>query len=393
MAKEKKAKKTKKKPKIKEPVKIRFKKLANGNQSIYLDYYHEGKREYDFLKLYIIPERTPTDKDSNEYTLSLANSIKSQRIVALQNESHGFKTKTSKKVNLCLYIQRIADEHLAKTGNRQSMYHSLLSLNRHIKAYSGENITFAQIDEDYIKGFISYLKTAKNKATKKNPTTIAKNTQHKLFSRLSYILSIAESEEIIPYNPANKVRNEDKPKATEGSREYLTIDEVKRLINTECKNEQLKAVFLFCSLTGLRYGNAKSIKWEDFRIDSKGDTELKFRISKSHKPMYLQVSKEALKWLPVRNDAKDEDLVYTLPRNDHANDILRQWVKDAEIKKQVTFHCSRHTAATLNLSLGVPLEVVSKLLGHTKISTTQIYAKIVNKARREAVDKQNGIFD
>ncbi|NQU51565.1 MAG: phage integrase SAM-like domain-containing protein [Bacteroidetes bacterium] len=160
-------KKAKKKPKIKEPVKIRFKKLANGNQSIYLDYYHEGKREYDFLKLYIVPEHTPIDKASNEHTLSLANSIKAQRIVALQNESHGFKTKTSKKVNLCLYIQRIADEQLAKTGNRQSMYHSLLSLNRHIKAYSGENITFAQIDEDYMKGFISYLKTAKNKATKK----------------------------------------------------------------------------------------------------------------------------------------------------------------------------------------------------------------------------------
>jgi len=390
MAKEKKAKK---KPKIKEPVKIRFKKLANGNQSIYLDYYQEGNREYDFLKLYIVPELTPIDKASNAHTLKLANSIKAQRIVAIQNESHGFKTKTSKNANLCLFIQRIAEEQLAKTGNRQSMYHSLLSLNCHIKAYSGENITFAQIDEDYIKGFISYLKTAKNKSTKKNPATITQNTQHKLFSRLSYILSIAENEEIISYNPAKKIRKEDKTKAMEGSREYLTIDEIKRLINTECKNEHLKSVFLFCSLTGLRYGNAKNIKWGDFRIDSKGDTELKFRLSKSNNPMYLQVSSEALKWLPDRQNAKDEDLVYTLPRNDHANDLLRQWITDAEIKKQITFHCSRHTAATLNLSLGVPLEVVSKLLGHTKISTTQIYAKIVNEARRKAVDKQNGIFD
>lgn len=386
-------KKAKKKPKIKEPVKIRFKKLANGNQSIYLDYYHEGKREYDFLKLYIVPERTPINKASNEHTRSLANAIKAQRIVAIQNESHGFKPKTSKKINLCSYIQRIADEQLAKTGNRQSMYHSLLSLNRHIKTYSGENITFAQIDVEYIKGFISYLKTAKNKATKKNPATIAQNTQHKLFNRLSYILNIAKSEEIIPNNPVDKIRKEDKPKATEGNREYLTIDEIKKLINTKCKNEQLKAAFLFCSLTGLRFGNARKIKWEDFRIDNKGQIELKFRLNKSYRPMYLQISKEALKWLPDRNNAKNEDLVYSLPRNDHTNVIIRQWTKDAKIKKQVTFHCSRHTAATLDLSLGVPLEVVSKLLGHTKISTTQIYAKIVDEARREAVDKQNGIFD
>ena len=386
-------KKAKKKPKIKEPVKIRFKKLANGNQSIYLDYYKEGKREYDFLKLYIIPEQTPIDKASNEHTLSLANSIKAQRIVALQNESHGFKNKASKNVNLSMFVQRIAEEQLAKTGNRQSMYHSLLSLIRHIKAYKGDNTTFAQIDEDYLKGFISYLKTAKNKAVKKNAPVISQNTQHKLYNKLCYIFNIAEREGVITNNPANKIPIANKPKAKEGKREYLTVTELKQLINTDCKHPQLKAAYLFCSLTGLRYSDAKKIKWGDIRTDNKGETELQFRMQKTDGLMYLQVSKEALKWLPSRKNTKDEDFVYTLPRNDHANDILRQWIKDAKIKKQVTFHCSRHTAATLNLSLGVPLEVVSKLLGHTKISTTQIYAKIVNEARRAAVDKQNGIFD
>jgi len=386
-------KKAEKKPKIKEPVKIRFKKLANGNQSIYLDYYHEGKREYDFLKLYIVPEKTPKDKEANEKTLSLTNAVKAKRIQDIQNEIHGFNRKTSKKVNLCAYIERIAKEQLAKTGNRQSMYHSLLSLNCHIKAYRGENIAFAQIDEDYIRGFISYLKTAENKATKTKTVTIAQNTQHKLYNKFCYILSIAEREGIISINPANKIPVADKPKAKEGKREYLTVNELKKLINTDCKNEQLKAAYLFCSLTGLRYGDAEKIKWGNLRTDNNEETELYLRMKKTGRQLYLQVSNEALKWLPKRKGANDEDLVYTLPRNDHANDILRQWVKDAKIKKQVTFHCSRHTAATLNLSLGVPLEVVSKLLGHTKISTTQIYAKIVNKARREAVDKQNGIFD
>ena len=390
MAKE---KKVKKKPKIKEPVRIRFKKLADGNQSIYLDYYHEGKREYDFLKLYVVPELTPIDKENNVQTLKLANSIKAKRIVALQNEAHGFKSKASKNVNLCLFIQRIAEEQLAKTGNRQSMYHSLLSLIRHIKEYKGDNTTFPQIDEDYLKGFISYLKTAKNKAVKKDAPVISQNTQHKLYNRFCYILSVAEREGVITNNPANKIPAADKPKVKEGKREYLTVTELKQLINTECKHPQLKAAYLFCSLTGLRYSDAKKIKWEDFRKDNNGAIELLFRMKKTQGQMYLQVSSEALKWLPERQDTKDEDFVYTLPRNDHANEVLKQWVKDTEIKKLVTFHCSRHTAATLNLSLGVPLEVVSKLLGHTKISTTQIYAKIVNEARRAAVDKQNGIFD
>ena len=57
------------------------------------------------------------------------------------------------------------------------------------------------------------------------------------------------------------------------------------------------------------------------------------------------------------------------------------------------FHCARHTAATLNLSLGVPIETVSKLLGHTKISTTQIYAKVIDANKKAAVHKQDGVFD
>lgn len=71
---------------------------------------------------------------------------------------------------------------------------------------------------------------------------------------------------------------------------------------------------------------------------------------------------------------------------------LKKWCKEAKITKQITFHCSRHTAATLFLTLGTTIEVTSKLLGHTKISTTQQYTKIVNEAQRAAVEKQNNIF-
>ncbi len=63
------------------------------------------------------------------------------------------------------------------------------------------------------------------------------------------------------------------------------------------------------------------------------------------------------------------------------------------LAQPITFHVARHTAATLNLSLGVPIETVSKLLGHTKISTTQIYAKVIDANKKAAVHKQDGVFD
>ena len=97
--------------KVKEPVRIRTKKLANGNESIYLDLYKDGDRVYEFLKLYLIPEKSKADKEANRKTLELANAIKAKRIVELQNNEHGFKTNTTRsKMNLIQFVLHLADE-------------------------------------------------------------------------------------------------------------------------------------------------------------------------------------------------------------------------------------------------------------------------------------------
>lgn len=82
----------------KEPIRLRSKKLANGNLFLYLDFYRDGKREYEFLKLYLVPEKTKADKIKNEETLRTANAIKAQKIVALQNEEHGFTVSGKSKI-------------------------------------------------------------------------------------------------------------------------------------------------------------------------------------------------------------------------------------------------------------------------------------------------------
>ena len=106
----------KKQPKAKEPIKVRLKELSNGNKSIYLDYYRNGKREYDFLKFYLVPETSPADKEANAETLRLANSIKAQKIVELQNAAHGFSVKSGRlKVNVIDYIFTLAERKQAKT--------------------------------------------------------------------------------------------------------------------------------------------------------------------------------------------------------------------------------------------------------------------------------------
>lgn len=386
--------KTSKKLHVKEPIKIRFKELSDGNQSIYLDYYLNGKRKYEFLKLYLIPEKTKEDRAKNEATLQLAKAVQAKRIVDLQNEEHGFTPKRNlSRANLIDYVNKIADKHLAKTGNKHGEYYNFKSLALHLTIYQGEKIPFSKVDEDFAQGFAEYLKTAKNQNLHKSrkTETLSQNTQNKLFKKLNTVLRQAEKEKIIAKNPMQFI--EDIPKTKEGTREYLTIDEVKLLIQTDCKNQTVKNAFLFCCLTGLRFSDVSRITWENLHRNNSGDYELRFTMKKNGKEIIIQLSNEAMKWLPDGNNADPTERIFKLSKNEIVNPIISEWVKDAGISKKITFHCSRHTAATLNLSLGTPIAVVSKLMGHSKIATTQIYAKIVDEAQRDAVDKQNGIFE
>jgi hypothetical protein len=140
-------------PKAKEPIKIRFKQLSNGNQSIYLDYYSNGKRQYDFLKLYLIPETSQENKAANIEALRLANAVKAKKIVELQNVVHGFSvTGGRSKMNVLDYIQSIAEkkkEKAAKEGRdaRSSGYQQYMALHYHVKQYSGNKTTFKQVDK------------------------------------------------------------------------------------------------------------------------------------------------------------------------------------------------------------------------------------------------------
>lgn len=395
--------------KAKEPIKIKFKKLANGNQSIYLEKYIGYKvtgklsndspktsaiRKTEFLKLYLIPEKSAADRAENKETLNLANSIKSQRIVELQTKKFGFEVKKLEKVNLIEFVEGIAEQALADTKKRRSNYHSFKSLAVHLKRYKGENIFIDELDKTYIYGFLDYLKTAKNAnyAKKLVQPIISQNTAHKLFGKFATVLKDAIRKELISTNPMLLVDDKLKPKILPSKREYLTLEEIKKLIATDCTRPEIKNAFLFCCLVGIRFENVRNLTWHDLTVGETGNV-LSYKQIKTSTFETLPISDEALKFLPLKVNQSEESKIFNLPKNDTVNPVLKKWAEAAKIKKKVTFHVSRHTAATLQLNLGTRIEVVSKLLGHSKISTTQIYAKIIDEKKVEATKLQNGIFD
>ena len=110
-------------------------------------------------------------------------------------------------------------------------------------------------------------------------------------------------------------------------------------------------------------------------------------------PIYQPLSESAMSWLPERGDASSSNAVFgTLPALARINLMLKVWAKDAGVTKHISFHTSRHSFATMMLTLGADLYTTSKLLGHSNVKTTQIYAKIVDSKKVEAVNLLDKAF-
>jgi integrase len=302
-------------------------------------------------------------------------------ILEMGNEEHGFNNDNEKqKSNLIKYIAEFAEQK--KKNGANSMYYSINSLKNHLSNYKGKTITFRQVTKDYCRGFIEYLKD----------TDLSEGSQGAYNKVLTVVLNSAMRDGYLQSNPMNLLHRHELPKQPESNREFLTVDEIKQLVKTPCAKPNVKLSFLFTCFSGLRFSDVRALRWGDIQTDNEGQNIIRYTQKKTSKNEYLQVSNDALKYLPERNGGTDDDTIFKLPQNGYTNEALAGWVTAAGIKKRVTFHVGRHTNATLLLSLGVPIETVSKLLGHSDIKTTQIYAKVVDASKREAVSKLDGLI-
>ena len=123
--------------------------------------------------------------------------------------------------------------------------------------------------------------------------------------------------------------------------------------------------------------------WGDVH-DQDGYTRIIFRQAKTKGQEYLDISAQATSLMGDKGS--DDDAVFPLMSWHAVRLHLKAWVKSSKISKHVTFHTSRHTFAVMMLGLGTDIYTVSKLLGHRELSTTQVYAHVIDKAKREAVD-------
>lgn len=379
---------------IKEPIKLRFKQLKDGNQSIYLDCYVNGIREYKFLNLYLRPDNSRENKMWNKEQLRLANAIKAQYIIDIQNGEFGFKDRhRTRKLSFLTYCEDMAAEY--ETNGQTSCAVLMRSAVKRMTAYKGKNITFNHIDKEFLIGFIEYLNSdirdfdKESKDKKRKPKPLSEVYKEALFARIMVALNKAERDGIIVKNPGKDIDRKLKPHAEQKSRCYLTLDEIQKIIDTEYKpDNDIKPAFLFCCFSGLRYSDVQKLTWGEITVSPEGYAQIETNMQKTGKDITIPLSDNALKWLPERTDQTSASRIfYKLPDQVTNADVrLRTIIKKAGITKHVTFHVARHTFATLTLTYGADLYTVSKLLDHSNIRTTQIYAKIVDESKRKAVN-------
>lgn len=335
---------------------VRKKKLADGRTSLYLDIYHNGRRSYEFLNLYLAKGNGEINK-SNE---QLAQSVAAQRQLELQAGAHGLGHTIKGGGDFVEYVARLSD---TKPAAGRSSWKALL---HKLREYAPHGITFAGITTPWLEGLQGHL-----------TSNVAQSTAHTYYNKVKAALNQAVREGVIAANPCARVGNIRMP---ETHRTYLTAEELTALAATPCTSSETKRAFLFSCFTGLRISDVRRLRWENIKRG-----RIEFRQQKTSGVEYLPLSATALQLLGEPAPAGGP--VFALLCDVQTNRVLRQWAKSADITKHLSFHCARHTFATLLLTNDVDIYRVSKLLGHKSVQVTQRYAKIVDKRMQEAVER------
>jgi len=310
------------------------------------------------MRLFGIPEHLEADKN----TIKLAGAIRDKRELELLQDGEVHLYSWKAKQSFMDYYSAIikTKAHPCNWNNTHNM----------LVAHTGGTLTFGQIDYGFCKGFVDYMLSK-----------VSPNSAHVYYGTFKAALNQAVMEGIIQTNPGNAIKISREQLETN----YLTLSELKILKNSPCNNPAIRTAFLFSCFTGLRYSDIVTLEWKDIQ-----DGALLKRQQKTKTFVKIKLAETALELLEEQQHlaaAYPHDRIFELPVNHYTNEMLRLWITMCGIKKKITFHCARHTFATMCLNQGIDIYTVSKLLGHHDVANTQRYAKLTDQKRDQEIDK------
>lgn len=357
-------------------VTLRQRAIRNDKISLYLDYYPAvrhpetmvmSRREYLGIYIYAHP-KNEMEREFNNDMLNKAEAIRCIRVQSLINEEFGFLDRHKMKADFLAYF--------AKTMRSKDQKWRVVYA--HFCNFVQGKCSFGEVNVDLCKRFREYLLSAKQLKHAKHKVSL--NSAAGYYSTFRALLKIAYRDKLLRENINDYL---EKIECEDVKKEYLTLDEVKRLASTPCTIPVLKSASLFSCLTGLRISDILNLQWSDFSIAPDQGYCIRIRTQKTKTEATLPISIEAFELCGKAGIGK----VFKGLSRSMINYPLKEWLKKANIIKPITFHCFRHSYATLQIAAGTDIYTVSKMLTHKNVSTTQIYAELVSEKKRETVNK------
>ncbi len=239
--------------------------------------------------------------------------------------------------------------------------------------YNVDDIPVKDVNHKFITGLEYYLKTERN---------CSHNTAIKYITNFKKIIRIAYANDWINKDPFFNW----KAKLKVIDREFLSKEEIQKMIQKELHTkrlDQVKDIFIFCCYTGLAYADVEKLSKDDVVIGIDGERWIKTKRAKTDTRCNIPIlptAEEIIEKYKEHRDIVNGERLLPVLSNQKMNAYLKEIADLCGISKNLTFHLARHTfATTITLTNGVPIESVSKMLGHKSLKTTQHYAKILDR--------------
>jgi len=358
-------------------VTLRTRPLKNGMLSYYLDYY-PGYRDQETMKtirheglnIYIYANpKNERERNFNATMSEKAEAIRCRRFESIVNDRYDFFDRHKLKADFLEYYRKQLRKHDQKW---EFVYH-------HFYNFVHGKCTFEEIDIDLCNKFREYLLNAKQL---RRDDRISKNSASGYWSTFKGLLKILYRNRLIKTNIndfLDKIETEDTPK------DYLSVEELYKLAETPCKKPILKTAALFSCLTSLRISDILSLQWHEIVDFAAGGKCVHTITQKTKTEDIIPVSDEALQLIGY--SPEKTGLVFKGLKRSWTQHPMKEWIREAGITKNITFHSYRRTYATLQGAAGTDIRTIQSNMAHKSITTTQRYMKVVDSNKREASNR------
>ena len=377
--------------------KLGAKVLADGRESLFLDYYFgytmvydeekdkmvskkDRKREYLKLYLWQAP-RTPIERQQNKEILELAKKIRFERGQELLESAEGYRLKKDRQINFLDYFQKYIDNYTKKDVRMVQIalqrFKDFLNATPEYTKFA-KSIKPEQINKDMMVTFTEYLQSR----------SVGEGAKS-IYQRFKKVINYAIEHDVLTKNPCTGVVIKADDQILR--KDVLSLDEEQTLINThyDGENPNIRRAFIMCLYCGLRFCDVKDLTFSNVDYSNK---LLKFEQNKTkghsaNSGVIIPLNDGLLRLIgePTENQSK-ESLIFPLPSYEMCLKALKRWVKRAGIEKHISWHCARHSFAVNILNNGANIKTVASLLGHSGLKHTEKYTRAIDRLKEDAIN-------